>query len=212
MRNSRANVAAGWAILTAMVLSATPVIAQFGGSYLTPTPTVGTGYGGFPFSGYGWGIGPRLSNYGNFGPRAVTWYTPGQGYSSYVANGLPWQGSPVSPRAYQYPSSTGMGIDGAIAREERYRMRFDTLQALQQQAYASRNLPPRNPSVMAASAKEVEAGPVKKTSSKKSTAKKPAVSKDEPTRVIPVEGTTSSDEYSSGDTETLSTEKKLIQP
>jgi len=196
-----------WASIVVLVISTTPSLAQFGGMYLTPTPSVGMGYG-LPYMGYGWGIGPRLSNYGNFGPRPVTWYVPGQGYSTYVANGLPWQGSAVQQRTMQYPSSVGMGMDGMIARNDRYMRRLETLYALQEKAYADSRRPVREPSTLAASAKEVEPPQPKKT---RSTSKK-AVSKDEPTRVVPLEGTTPSADYSNGDAETLSPEKKLFTP
>lgn len=204
MRNIR------WASMVVLMMATTPALAQFGGMYLTPTPSVGMGMGyGLPYMGYGWGIGPRLSNYGNFGPRPVTWYVPGQGYSTFVANGLPWQGSAVQQRTMQYPSSVGMGMDGMIARNDRYMRRLETLQALQAQAYADSRRPVREPSTLAASAKEVEAPATKKASS---TSKKKPISKDEPTHVVPVEGTTPSADYSNGDAETLSPEKKLFVP
>ena len=192
-----------WMLVALMLLGASPTMAQFGGGYLTTSPSVGMGYGGMPYYGFGWGIGRHLTNNGSYGPRAVTWYTPGQGYSSSAGNGLPWQGYPVPQQAYPYPNGAGMGLDGLLAREGRYQQRLEALYALQQQAYVDRYNPVRDPSTMVASTQEVEKSKTKKQQSKQS-----ASTKDEPSHLIPVNGTTSSDEYSSGNAETLSSEKK----
>lgn len=114
------------------------------------------GRGGFygPLAVSPWITGPGAI-YGPAGPRNVTWYTPGLGYSSTVATGLPWQGvSPVNPR----PWNGGDWSDGTMIarqdRQERARRRAELFYAARPRDLPRQRVPGAEPTVLPASTKE----------------------------------------------------------
>lgn len=163
------------------------------------------GWGGYGFNSRAglvgptpWMMGPRAGLYGggyggySNGPRSVTWYAPGLGYSSNPQTGLPWHGEVVSrpPRA-QAPSSLGEG--NSIARQERAKRRLETLYALRDVERQRRRDLAEREEMLAASAKQksskesVAAPAVAQKSSKSRRPVPPLLVDIQPTREVPFE-------------------------
>jgi hypothetical protein len=94
----------------------------------------GVGYAGYGYPAYG-AVAPmghyRSSLYsptgasGIAGPRVVTWYTPGIGYTANVQTGLPWH----APRGLR-ASGTIDESTAVVARQQRALRRMETLHAV----------------------------------------------------------------------------------
>lgn len=59
------------------------------------------------------------------GPRVVTWYTPGLGYTANVQTGLPWH----APKGYRHPSTDDEPA-AMMARQQRALRRMETVHAV----------------------------------------------------------------------------------
>ncbi|MBY0587635.1 hypothetical protein K2X85_10680 [bacterium] len=174
--------------------------------WATSAASAQIGWSGYGYSnGYGiggrtgwiapspWMMGGRAGLYGGYGgiggPRAVTWYTPGQGYSSNVQTGLPWNQGGVGRSARGLPPSA-MDDASSIAREERAARRMDTLLALKDYERERRREIYRTETMLAASAKKKEAGKgIAKKSTKSKRPTPPLLSEidDQPSQTVPYE-------------------------
>lgn len=170
--------------------------AQYGGfswGSRAPLGYAGT-WGTMPLSMTGPRIGTYYGSTGTYGPRSVTWYTPGWGYSDGLQTGLPWHGQPIAAPPRPMPPTSFDPQGPMVARQERVRRRMETMYAAVRQERERRRLAPStDPEVLAAGSKEKEqAGDstpapksTKKAGVKRSKAKTGASL--EPTRVVPTE-------------------------
>ncbi len=138
------------------------------------------------------GVGPRGGIYssnlygGAGGPRSVTWYTPGHGYSSNVQTGLPWHNDVISrpPRAY---APGGMGEVQSIARQERAARRMETLYALRDYEKGRRQDLYRQELIAAAAKKKEKESALAKKETKPKRPAPPLLVDIQPTRDVPYE-------------------------
>lgn len=128
---------ARWTIVLLLVVSATSALAQGRRGFYSYSygPRVsgayGVGFAGYGYPSYG-GVAPighyRSSLYsqsGVSGPRIVTWYKPGLGYSANVQTGLPWQ----APRGLRASDALDDST-AVVARQQRTLRRMETVHAV----------------------------------------------------------------------------------
>lgn len=138
------------------------------------------------------GVAPRGGIYnsnlygGSGGPRSVTWYTPGLGYSSNVQTGLPWHNDVISrpPRA---DAPGGLGEGQSIARQQRAARRMETLYALRDYEKGRRQDIYRQELLAAAAKKKEKEAAVAQKGVKPKRPAPPLLVDIQPTRDVPYE-------------------------